>query len=121
MGTVMQEVALNDVRFFSPIGYYVEERILGNEFFVDLTVAFPFLDQGADELANTLNYEGLYQILCQVMRQERKLLESAAAEVLQAVREQYAFAEHIDISIRKTTPPFGTDQAHTRVSLSFRK
>lgn len=119
MSTITQEVSLKDLRFFSPIGYYVEERILGNEFFVDITVCFPFQNESSDELRNTLNYEELYTIAGSVMKQERKLLESAAEEILLTVRDKYAFVEKIKIKIRKTTPPFGADHVHTQVSLTY--
>lgn len=121
MGIITQEVALKDLRFFSPIGYYEEERVLGNEFFVDIAVYFPFDKAGSDELQHTLNYEELYRLVSTVMKRERKLLESAAAEILHQACDQYPFAEKIKVSIRKTTPPFGVDQVHTQVSLTYKK
>ncbi len=121
MGTITQEVALKDLRFFSPIGYYAEERILGNEFFVDVIVSFPFQNEASDELRNTLNYEELYAIVRAAMGQERKLLESAAEEILQTARLTFAFAAEIRVAIRKTTPPFGIDHVHTQVSLVYKK
>lgn len=120
MGSIMQEVALEKVRFFSPIGYYEEERILGNEFFVDVHVCFPFGNPDAEDLSNTINYEELYQMLCEVMRQERKLLESAAEEMLSRIRARYDFVEEARVSIRKTTPPFGRDKVQTVVSLYYK-
>jgi len=121
MGSIMQEVALNEVRFFSPIGYYPEERLLGNEFFVDFSVSFPFENDHADDLNNTLNYEELYGLLCKVMKKDRQLLESAAAEILDEAKSRYPFATKIVVAIRKTTPPFGVDHIHTRVSLTYRQ
>ncbi len=119
MGSTMQEVALSEVRFFSPIGYYPEERLLGNEFFVDFSVSFPFANERADDLGNTLNYEELYNLLCSVMEKDRKLLESAAVEIMEGAKNSYPFAEKIVVAIRKTTPPFGADHVHTRVSLTY--
>lgn len=121
MGSVIQEVALRNVRFFSPIGYYKEERILGNEFFVDVSVYFPFQNPDAEDLNNTVNYEELYQLLCAVMEKERKLLESAAQEILAHIQVRYAFIDEARVSIRKTTPPFGHDEVQTVVSLCYKK
>lgn len=120
MSFIMQEVALRNVRFFSPIGYYEEERILGNEFFVDVSVYFPFRNPDAEDLTNTINYEELYELLCSVMEKERKLLESAAEELLSAIQTRYRFLDEVRISIRKTTPPFGHDDAQTVVSLHYK-
>jgi len=112
-----QEVALKDLRFFAPIGYYAEERLLGNEFYVDVRVRFPFDSPDAEALHNTLNYEELYEIVSEAMRAERKLLESAAKDILAEIRARFAFANEIVVSIKKTTPPFGSDTACSQVSL----
>lgn len=120
MGSIMQEVALRNVRFFSPIGYYEEERILRNEFFVDIVVYFPFRNPDTENLTNTINYEELYQLLCDVMEKERKLLESAAEELLSGIQARYSFLEEIRVSICKTTPPFGHDEVQTVVSLHYK-
>ncbi|RZF62721.1 dihydroneopterin aldolase [Sphingobacterium corticibacterium] len=121
MGSIIQEVALKDVRFFSPIGYYEEERILGNEFFVDVSIYFPFDNTDAEDLSNTVNYAELYDLLGGVMKKERKLLESAAHEILCNIQARYAFIHEARISIRKTTPPFGHDYVHSVVSLCYKK
>lgn len=121
MGVIRQHVSLKQVRFFSPIGFYKEERVLGNEFFVDIVVGLDYNNPSPDELTNTVNYEGLYQVLSLVMAKERKLLESAAYEVIDLIREKYTFLDEISVSIRKTTPPFGVDSAHSEVSLRYNK
>ncbi len=121
MGNIMQEVSLKDVRFFSPIGYYEEEQLLGNEFYVDVSVRFPFENPDAEDLHNTLNYADLYGILVKVMRPKRKLLESAARDILVDIRTCYLFVDEIFVSIKKTTPPFGTDTAYSQVSLHYKK
>ncbi|MFD1769065.1 dihydroneopterin aldolase [Sphingobacterium suaedae] len=121
MSQITQEVALTNVRFYAPIGYYAEERLLGNEFFVDVAVRFPFQNPDAEQLSNTINYEGLFAILSRVMKRERLLLESAAEEILSVARDCYSFAVEIDVMIRKTTPPFGKDHAHSSVKLHYRK
>lgn len=120
MGFIRQEVALRKVRFFSPIGYYKEERMLGNEFLVDVFVSFPFQNPDTEDLGNTVNYEELFQLLQEVMGKERKLLESAAEEVLSGIQARYAFVEEAHVSICKTTPPFGQDQVQTVVSLHYK-
>ncbi|MGO1243656.1 MAG: dihydroneopterin aldolase [Sphingobacterium sp.] len=121
MGVIRQKVSLKQVRFFSPIGFYKQERILGNEFFVDLVVGLDYRNSSPDELVNTVNYEGLYRILSLVMVKERRLLESAADEILELVREEYNFLDQIDITVRKMTPPFGVDSAYSEVSLHYAK
>ena len=118
---ITQKVSLKEVRFYAPIGYYEEEQIVGNEFYVNLDVSFPFENSDAEDLENTINYEELYQILVDVMRPKRKLLESALEDILDLVMKRYAFATEINVSIRKVNPPFGGDLANSEVSLCFKK
>ena len=121
MAKITQEVALRDMRFFSPIGYYEEEQLLGNEFYVDLVVSFPFAGKDSEDLQHTVNYEELFKIMTTVMQPKRKLLESAAEEMLTLVCAKYDFVMKVYVLIRKTTPPFGWDSLRSEVSLCYEK
>lgn len=121
MGSIIQYIALENVRFFAPIGFYEEERVLGNEFFVDLKVGVPFQNPNSEDLKNTINYEELYQVLVEVMSPKRRLLESAAEEILNAVLKKYPYVREVNVQIRKMNPPFGGDLATSVVSLEYRK
>lgn len=121
MATILQTVSLKEARFYAPIGYYEEEQVLGNEFFVSIDVCFPFLNAETENLKNTLNYEELYQITAGVMQPKRKLLESAALEILDQIREKVSHAVTIEVVIRKSNPPFGGDLSYSQVSLKYFK
>lgn len=118
---ITQKVALKDVRFYAPIGFYEEEQVLGNEFFVNLEVYFPFENSDSEDLKNTINYEELYHILTEVMRPKRKLLESALEDILDLVLKKYSFLSEVHLSIRKVNPPFGGDLATSEVALHFKR
>ncbi|MEI5984123.1 MULTISPECIES: dihydroneopterin aldolase [Sphingobacterium] len=121
MAQIIQQVSLEDVRFYSPIGFYEEEQILGNEFFVTVSVSFPFKNPDSEVLENTINYEEIYRILVEVMSPRRKLLESAAEDILNKLVETYSSVQKIDVRIRKSNPPFGGDLANSVVSLHYSK
>ncbi len=118
---IIQKVALSEVRFFSPIGFYEEEQIVGNEFFVSLEVYFPFQNEDSENLDNTINYEELYQLLVEVMSPKRKLLESAAEDILDVVLKKYSFLTKAMVNIRKINPAFGGDLANSEVALMFER
>lgn len=118
---ITQKVALKEVRFYSPIGFYEEEQVLGNEFFVNVEVEFPFQNSDAEDLSNTVNYEELYQILVEVMTPKRKLLESALEDILDVLLKKYSFVEAATVAIRKVNPPFGGDLSNSEVTLIFQK
>lgn len=118
---ITQKVSLKDVRFYAPIGFYEEEQVLGNEFYINLDVVFPFENSDAEDLKNTINYEELYQIIVDVMRPKRKLLESALEDILDMVLKKYSFAQEVYVAIRKVNPPFGGDLANSEVSLTYKR
>lgn len=118
---ITQKVSLKEVRFYSPIGFYEEEQAIGNEFYVNVEVSFPFENSDAEDLKNTINYEELYQVLLEVMTPKRKLLESALEDILDLILKKYNFAHTIYVGIRKINPPFGGDLANSEVSLLFEK
>ncbi len=118
---ITQRVALKHVRFFSPIGFYEEEQVIGNEFFIDLEVYFPFQNSDSEDLKNTINYEELYQLLAEVMRPKRKLLESALEDIMDLILKRYGYLQEIKVSIRKVNPPFGGDLANSEVALHYIK
>lgn len=118
---ITQKVALKDVRFFSPIGFYEEEQVVGNEFYVNVEVEFPFQNSDAEDLNNTINYEELYQVLVEVMTPKRKLLESALEDILDIIVKKYPFIQKSTVAIRKVNPPFGGDLANSEVTLVYSK
>lgn len=119
MARIIQTVSLIDARFFSPIGFYKEEQVLGNEFFVSVSVSFPFLNEETENLSNTLNYELLYEVVSNVMKPTRKLLESAADEILQAVIALQPKCQQVHVRIKKSNPPFGGDVSSSQVELHY--
>jgi len=121
MAQIIQKISLDDIRFYSPIGYYEEEQVLGNEFFVNVSVSFPFKNPDSEDLENTVNYEELYAIIVEVMSPRRKLLESAAEDILNKIVEEYSHVQQIEVSIRKINPPFGGDVAKSVVSLIYNR
>lgn len=118
---ITQKVVLREVRFYAPIGFYEEEQVIGNEFFLNLDVSFPFENSDAEDLKNTINYEELYQILVEVMHPRRKLIESALEDILDMVLKKYNFVQEVNVVIRKSNPPFGGDLANSEVSLAYKR
>ncbi len=120
MDRIHQQVALADARFYAYHGYYPDEQVLGNEFTVDICVAFDREEYTtAVELKHTVNYEQLYGIAKAEMQQPRKLLETVAEAMLHRVRTDFPFISKIEVNITKHNPPFGGDRAKARVALKW--
>src|SRR5690606_32101904 len=120
MGKIIQ-VNLEDLRFYSYHGFYPEEQILGNEYFVNIKTSFESPKLKDDELENTVNYEQLYSIATIAMKNPRNLLETVADEIQENIKLQIQYLTRIEVSICKVNPPLGGDKAHARAVIIWNK
>jgi|SRR5690606_5780412 len=118
MGKIIR-IDLENLRFYSYHGFYPEEQILGNEFFLSIQTAFDYTEHNDTQLEHTVNYEQLYSIASDVMKRPKKLLETVTNEIFEKIRIAFPNLKDIKISICKTNPPFGGDKAQARVSLQW--
>ncbi|MCB0572269.1 MAG: dihydroneopterin aldolase [Phaeodactylibacter sp.] len=114
----MALIVLEGARFFAYHGYYEEERILGNEFILDI-IASVDISQAAetDELYEgeeedekkpvTVNYETIF-LLCQTeMRKPAKLLEALAERIAGRLEDYFDNLDGLVVRLRKLHPPVG--------------
>lgn len=97
-------IRLNNLHFFSYHGLYKEEKMIGAEFEVNLTVSFTPPDK-IIALDETVNYEKLYQLVKEEMQKPRELLETLVVEITQAIHLSFPQIKKIDISICKLRVP----------------
>src|ERR1700753_3754030 len=104
----MITISLHGAEFFAYHGFYPEEQKLGNKFIVDVEVGF--VPQSAlkhDKIANTVDYEKVYNLVCEQMKHTRKLIETVAQLIIDDKNREFPFAEKISVPIKKLTPPLG--------------
>lgn len=112
-------IELKGVRFFAFHGVYQEERQAGNEYLVDLSVKYRSGAKGVNKIADTVNYEKLFEILKQEMQQPRDLLETLATSIIEKIREQFPQVKETIISIQKKNPPMTNFSGN--VAVTFKK
>ncbi len=118
MSHLKQTVALKDVKCFALHGYYPEEQLTGNHFVVDLETEFT--PQGFDdELAQTVNYEELNNIILAEMKHTQKLLETVLNNIISKVIGLYPFVDTVNVSVKKLNPPMPGQIGHSFVKLSY--
>ena len=101
----MAWIGLKDMHIQNaPIGYYPEEKLIGNTFHVSVSANMEIPDPEADNLANTLNYETVYDVVTEVMFQEMDLIETAAYRIYQGLKAKGPAFNALEITIRKQKP-----------------
>lgn len=107
------------MEFFAFHGYYEEEQKIGNKYTVTLKVQTNFAKAAKnDDLEETINYEGLYAIVKQVMSVPSKLLEHIGHQVIEQIRKECGSKTKVEISISKHNPPIGGICARSTVVMT---
>ncbi|MHB1921971.1 MAG: dihydroneopterin aldolase [Chitinophagaceae bacterium] len=100
----MITIALEGMQFFSHHGWYPQERVLGNHFEVELAVDYP--ETGLiGQLADTINYEVLFQMVGDQMKAPQLLMETVCQRILTQIHQQFPFVTRISVTLRKKNPP----------------
>ena len=97
-------ISLNKLHFFAYHGLYAEEKKIGAEFEVNLSVSFQ-PEEKVTALDETVNYQKLYSLLKAEMKKPRELLETLVMEIVQAIHLSFSTIKKVEISITKLRVP----------------
>ncbi len=101
-------IALEGLAFYAYHGFFEEEQRLGNHYQVDITLETDFSEAGRqDDLAHTVDYGVLYQIIADTMQTPAKLLEHIAQKIVNQVFERFETVKMVEVCIGKQNPPLG--------------
>lgn len=82
----MLKIKLNNMRFHSHIGFFAEEKILGQSLAIDLCVTLN-ADVTADNLDDTLSYAIFYQEVEEYIKESRvDLIETVAYDIWKRIK-----------------------------------
>ncbi len=113
-------IHLRQVRFHAFHGVMPQERQVGTDFVLDLRVGYP-LQQAmqSDDMADTLNYAALYDLVAREMQQPSNLLEHVAGRIAEAIGRTFPQVTSIDLTLTKQNPPMGADCEGAGVEIHF--
>ena len=101
----MLSIHLHNLRFFAHHGIYEEEKILGNEFEVNITVKHSPKRLPVKYLSDTIDYISVYELVKKRMSVHTALLETLATDIARQILENFSLAEAVSVSIKKLHPP----------------
>lgn len=100
-------IELRQLKFHAYHGCLPEERITGADYVVDLTCRVDIRKASAsDELAHTVDYSLLYNIVKDAMSTPVNLLEKVAATILKNIRCYVPQVKGASVTVCKYHPPF---------------
>lgn len=91
-------------------GVLTQEREVGNDYVVNLTVDYPIMSAClSDNVADTMSYAAAAAIINREMETPSCLLENVAYRICIAILHQFTKAAGVTVSIQKTAPPMPAD------------
>lgn len=112
----MITVHLEDLRFFAYHGIHEEEKKLGNEYLVNVSLKFHENEEVITHLNETIDYESIYHLVRKRMSIPTPLLETVVMETGNQIHTEYPDLKSIYISIKKMHPPIEGIQGAAEVS-----
>lgn len=118
MRAVQSSIFIRDLRLYAYHGVMPQERTVGGWFVVSLRVHYNIMKaMETDNVADTLNYADLCELVRREMGQPSLLLEHVAGRIAHVVFDSYPFVEALDLTLTKENPPMGANCGGAGVEL----
>ena len=96
--------------FFAHHGCFEAERVVGTRFCVNLSFETNTEKaEHSDDIADTISYLDVYQVVKAEMQISSNLLEHVARRIADAVRHRFPNVSHVCVSVEKLNPTLGGD------------
>lgn len=111
-------IRLNNIRVYAYHGCLVEESKIGSHYRVDLEVKTDLRKSShSDQLADTVDYVYLNQVVKEEMAIRSNLLENVCQRIVERVMGEMPMVSTIKVSVAKLNPPIGGDVESVAVVL----
>lgn len=106
----MGKIYIRNLRMHAFHGVLPQEREVGNDYVVNLTVDYPLGKAcESDCVDHTMNYAVAADIIGKEMAVQSNLLENVAWRIAKAVLAHFPQTEAVEVDLRKVAPPMSVD------------
>lgn len=98
-------ISLNGLRFFADHGIYTEEKKVGHEYELNISMNMLEPPGGVQAIGDTINYAEVYRLVQEIFRQRKLLLETLAVDIANTIQKHFPIAKNISVTITKFSPP----------------
>ena len=118
MTIAASKIYLDEMRFYAYHSVMEQERLVGGEYSVSLAVEADLTEAvRTDDVANTVNYAALYEVVKSEMAVPSKLLEHVAGRIGRRALDMFERITTLTIRVTKLNPPMGADCKGASVEL----
>lgn len=119
---MLGEISLESIRVYANHGCLEEERIIGSEYIVGVTVnADLSIASVSDNLVDTVDYVHINHIVKEEMKIPSNLLEHVAKRIADRIFNEMPLVSETSVVVSKINPPIGGDIEMVSVKLVFNR
>lgn len=101
-------ILLENIQLFAHHGVLEQETKVGNHFVVNVKLKVDLSKAAeSDNVADTISYADVYDIVKTEMEEPSKLLEHAAKRIVSNLKKTFSEIEEVEIKLSKLNPPMG--------------
>lgn len=114
-------IELENIRFKAYHGVMPQEKVVGNNYEVNLLVKGDFTEAAmTDDLNKTINYADLYDLIKTQMFIKSDLIEHVAGRIMNELRLNYPLLTEIRVKVSKLNPPIPAEIQKASVTLHYK-
>ena len=103
-------VHIDGIRLHARHGVLPQEQLTGNDYIINVRASYDISRaMQTDDVANTLNYAEVYNIIKEEMSVPSKLIEHVAGRIADRLMDSYSQISSVMLRITKCNPPMGAD------------
>lgn len=101
-------ILLENITLFARHGVFSQETKVGNIFVINLKLEIDLEKASlSDDLADTISYADVYNVVKEEMNIPSKLLEHAAGRIIRRLKNIYPCVSAVELKLSKRNPPVG--------------
>ena len=101
----MLTIELTGLRFHAFHGLYKEEKRIGGDYEVNVTIQHQPKRLPVLHIEDTIDYSVVYNLISSIMQQPEPLLETVASMIADEILRKFSHTEEVSISVTKLNPP----------------
>ena len=102
----MGKITIRDIAVYAYHGCFVEERKIGSEYKLDVSIVGDFADaEKSDKLNDTVDYVLVSDIVVEEMKVPSKLIEHVAERIITRIASSWPVVSRVTLTIKKINPP----------------
>ena len=103
-------VHIDGIRLHARHGVLPQEQLTGNDYIINVRVGYDISRaMQTDDVADTLNYAEVYNIIKEEMSTPSKLIEHVTGRIADRLMDSYSQISSVMLRITKCNPPMGAD------------